>query len=565
MMSESQALETLSREDPEAAGDARAALAWLTGDEGLETISLLRLQEFLWYALPVKWPMSTPGRVGVAKALGRLFLLAGLDRYAGVCSSTGTEKIINAYADGHEEGIAAYTEAIEESNAAPPDTELLAWGSVMGSQERAAYDACAAALELAFASGELSVGVRGWRTRRLDIVNRWLTGECFPGGPTPPDTPATGEIASPQTPLTPLGSHGTDTWLGRISAERIDAWAHGRPGERSRLARGLIPRLLEPPAVPEDPLPTLRWLLGRAGEGLRLTARHYIAPALVTEAVEEFGWRDQLVGTLRQELDVFPLHTLRGLAQTEMGAIRRRSASLVLTKTGKLMTADPAARWHIGTAALIGPDDGPQPDFSVAVREAALMVILTSGPTGYDELTKQLTDLHGVEGWAAGGGRHGTGLHSTGLASAVRTELYTLRHRLWALHLLGAERSFSAPLALNETGVAAARRARGGHRRLHRGHRGVERGPSGHRPARLGLGHGPAGARRLRRLRRRPGTGLRLRRAMRGGARLAHPADGDRQPLADRPARGRRRPAGPRRPAGRLRRRGRSRRWSTGR
>jgi hypothetical protein len=73
--------------------------------------------------------------------------------------------------------------------------------------------------------------------------------------------------------------------------------------------------------------------------------------------------------------------------------------------------------------------------------------------------------LHGVEGWAAaggagagraGGGRHGTGLHSTGLASAVRTELYALRHRLWALHLLGTERSFSAPLSLTETGVAAA-------------------------------------------------------------------------------------------------------------
>jgi hypothetical protein len=468
MMSESQALETLSREDPEAAGDARAALAWLTGDEGLETISLLRLQEFLWYALPVKWPMSTPGRVGVAKALGRLFLLAGLDRYAGVCSSAGTEKIITAYADGHEEGIAAYTEAIEESNAAPPDTELLAWGSVMGSQERAAYDACAAALELAFASGELSVGARGWRTKRVDIVNRWLTGpptgdldsDAEPGPALDADVepgPALNGGGEPGPALD--GSPGTDTWLGRISAERIDAWAHGRPGERSRLARGLIPRLLEPPAVPDDPLPTLRWLLGRAGEGLRLTARYYIAPALVTEAVEEFGWRDQLVGTLRQELDVFPLHTLRGMAQSEMGAIRRRSSSLVLTKTGKLMTADPAARWHIGTAALIGPDDGPQPDFSVAVREAALMVILTSGPTGYDELTKQLTDLHGVEGWAAGGagsGRHGTGLHSTGLASAVRTELYALRHRLWALHLLGTERSFSAPLSLTETGVAAA-------------------------------------------------------------------------------------------------------------
>jgi len=449
MMTESQALETLTREDPEAAGDARAALAWLTGDEGLETISLLRLQEFLWYALPVKWPMSTPGRVGVAKALGRLFLLAGLDRYAGVCSSAGTERIITAYADGHEEGIAAYTEAIEESNAAPPDTELLAWGSVMGAQERAAYDACAAALELAFACGELSVGARGWRTKRVDIVNRWLTGRpevsvSPPGEPGAPDDGPGG----PDTGPAHDGAPGTDSWLGRISAERIDAWAHGRPGERSRLARGLIPRLLEPPAVPDDPLPTLRWLLGHADEGLRLTARYYIAPALVTEAVDTFGWRDQLVGTLRQELDVFPLHTLRGMAQGEMGAIRRSRTSLVLTKTGKLMTADPAARWHIGTAALIGPDDGPQPDFSVAVREAALLVILTSGPTGYDELTRLLTDIHGVEGWAAGTG--------TGLANAVRTELYTLRHRLWALHLLGTERSFSAPLSLTETGVAAA-------------------------------------------------------------------------------------------------------------
>jgi len=441
MMTERQALETLTREDPEAAGDAKAALAWLTGDEGLETISLLRLQEFLWYALPVKWPMSTPGRVGVAKALGRLFLLAGLDRYAGVCAAAGTEKIITAYSDGHEEGIAAYTEAIEESNAAPPDTDLLAWGSVMGPQERAAYDACAAALELAFASGELCVGARGWRTRRADLVNRWLTGRNEVALALAAQT---GEEAEP----VPDGAPDPDTWLGRISAERIDAWAHGRPGERSRLARSLIPRLLEPPALPDDPLPTLRWLLGHADEGLRLTARYYIAPALVTEAVDTFGWREQLVGTLRQEMDVFPLHTLRGMAQSEMGAIRRSRTSLVLTKTGKLMAADPAARWHIGTAALIGPDDGPQPDFSVAVREAALLVILTSGPTGYDELTSMLTDMHGVEGWASG--------RSTGLASAVRTELYTLRHRLWALHLLGSERSFTAPLSLTDTGIAAA-------------------------------------------------------------------------------------------------------------
>jgi hypothetical protein len=440
MMTDSQALETLAREDPEAAGDAKAALAWLTGDEGLEAISLLRLQEFLWYALPVKWPMSTSGRVGVAKALGRLFTLAGLERYAAVCASAGTETIITAYAAGHDEGIAAYTKAIDASNAAPPNTELLAWGSVMGAQERAAYDACAAALELAFAAGELSVGAHGWRTKRVNLVNRWLTGRT--------EVPAAPVQSGGDTGRPCDGSPAPDTWLARISAERIDAWANGRPGERSRLARGLMPRLLEPPSLPDEPLPTLRWLLGHADDGLRLTARYYIAPALVTEAVDTFGWRDQLIGTVRQELDVFPLRTLRGMAQGEMGAIRRDRTRLVLTKTGKLMAADPAVCWHVGTAALIGSDDGAQPDFSVAVREAALLVILTSGPTGYDQLTRLLTDMHGVEGWAAGS--------STGLASAVRSELYTLRHRLWALGLLGSDRSFTAPLSLTDTGVSAA-------------------------------------------------------------------------------------------------------------
>jgi hypothetical protein len=430
MMTQAQALATLAREDPDAAGDARAALAWLAGDDGLGTISLLRLQEFLWYALPVKWPMTTDAQVGVARALGRVLLLAGMDRYAGVCASPGTEKIITSYADGHEEGIAAYTEAIDASNAAPPDTELLAWGSVMGPHERAAYDACAAALELAFAAGELSPGTRGWRIKRIDLVNRWLTSQ-------PPD--------------------GADTWLSRISAERIDAWARGRPGERSRLARALIPRLLEPPAIPDDPLPTLGWLLGQAVDGLRLTARHYISPALVTAAVDAFGWRNQLVGALRTELDVFPLHTLRGMAQNEMGALRRSRTSLVLTKTGRLMAADPAARWHIGTAALIGPDDGPRPDFSVAVREAALLTILANGPASYEELTTSLTEMHAIEGWGGAEGGRSTAAMA-GLSSAVRTELYNLRHRLWALHLLGSDSGpgAPAPLSLNETGVTAA-------------------------------------------------------------------------------------------------------------
>jgi hypothetical protein len=432
MMTQTQALATLEREDPDAAGDAKAALAWLTGDDGLGAISLLRLQEFLWYVLPVKWPMTTPAQVGVARALGRVLILAGLDRYAAVCSAADTERIITLYATGHEEGITAYTKAVDVSNAAPPDTELLAWGSVMGPRERAAYDACAAALELAFAAGELVPGLRGWRTKRLELVNRWLTG---------PESMTQSTRSSDVNHV--IDPEGPDTWLSQISAERIDAWARGRGGERSRLARALIPRLLEPPVIPNDPLPTLRWLLDRADGGLRLTARHYIAPALVSEAVDAFGWRDKLVGALRTELDVFPLHTLRAMTQSEMGAVRRSRSSLVLTRTGRLMAADPAIRWHIGTAALIGTDDDPQPDFCAAVREAALLTMLATGPASYDELTTALTDMHLLEGWESRGG----------LASAVRTELYNLRHRLWALHLLGDQGSL---LALNETGVSAA-------------------------------------------------------------------------------------------------------------
>ena len=95
---------------------------------------------------------------------------------------------------------------------------------------------------------------------------------------------------------------------------------------------------------------------------------------------------------------MFPLHTLRGLAQGEMGAVRRSGTSLVLTRTGRLMTEDRETRWRIGTAALVGADDGTQPDFAVAVREAGLLFLLVSGPAGYEELTRHLTRIHTEEG-----------------------------------------------------------------------------------------------------------------------------------------------------------------------
>lgn len=424
MMTEAEAFQALTRENPAAADDAKAALRWLTGDEGFGAISLLRLQEFLWYVLPSQWPVPSQDQVAVAGALGRLLDLAGLDRYARVCASPETARIITAYSRTQTDGIAAYTRAMEEADAAPPDTDLLAWGTVMGPSERAAYDACAAALELAIASGEVKPGASGWRTKRVRLVDRWLT----------------------RTEPEPGSGDDGDTWLSRISSERIDDWVQTSHGERASLARTIVPRLLEPPGSSE--LPTLDWLLGLGTRGIPLTSRHYISPAVVDEAVEQFGWQDLAPGRRRQELTVMPLHTLRVLAAREMGAVRRSGSNLVLTPAGRVMVTDPAVMWHIGTSALIGADDGPRPGFGVAAREGALLLSLVTGPLSYEELTVSLTQMLAREGWTRRCG--------DSLAAAACGEIHVLRHRLRALHLLGNADIFTAPISLSPTGTSAA-------------------------------------------------------------------------------------------------------------
>ena len=87
MMTEAEALKTLARENPAVADDARTALRSLTSGGGLGAISLLRLQEFLWYGLPTTAPQATDAYLAVAKALARLFTLADMERYAEVCAS----------------------------------------------------------------------------------------------------------------------------------------------------------------------------------------------------------------------------------------------------------------------------------------------------------------------------------------------------------------------------------------------------------------------------------------------------------------------------------------------
>lgn len=294
----------------------------------------------------------------------------------------------------------------------PPDITILAWGVFAGPEEATAKLACAAAIEEAITSGELRFDARGWEKKRAALVERVLT-EPRHGGRR----------------------------LDRIHSERLDTWTTPRNPEKAALCQAALPLIREPVTPPAEAFPLLRWLLGKAADGLALTDRHYIVPRLVTEAVEAFGWRRDLVGTLTREYDVFPLQTIRELAAREMKAIRRTGKQLVLTPLGRRMLTDDTLLWDTAVSCLIGHGHA----FTITTREIMLAHLLTTGPVPDLELERRAGLILGLE-WNTPGG----------LAEPIHDERLLLRHRLWALDCHRPARRFDAPFALTRHGVTAA-------------------------------------------------------------------------------------------------------------
>jgi hypothetical protein len=81
------ALNVLRAEDRELALDAEGAFNGLTDGEGVEQISQIALQEFLWYRLPEKFLTDDAHKRRIAAALGRLLDVLDLPRYAAICAS----------------------------------------------------------------------------------------------------------------------------------------------------------------------------------------------------------------------------------------------------------------------------------------------------------------------------------------------------------------------------------------------------------------------------------------------------------------------------------------------
>ncbi len=165
----------LEADDREMANDARAALDWITGGEDLELLTQERLQHFVWYGLPMKWLTDTDHRRRVVEALAQLLDLLDLRRYAAICRSDMTAKILDAYERSDAEGKKAMRAAVAASGIHPPHLDDFAWGDVMGWEESQARSSTADILELAVAGGEIVPGSRGWKARQQDLVRAHLT------------------------------------------------------------------------------------------------------------------------------------------------------------------------------------------------------------------------------------------------------------------------------------------------------------------------------------------------------------------------------------------------------
>ncbi|MFB4270351.1 hypothetical protein [Nonomuraea sp. GTA35] len=291
-------LAELERSHPDLAEEARTAVEWLTGGEPLETVTQLDVCEFLWYTLPLKVAPPNAGAAKgsgdmerLARSLGRLLQLGGMDRYAALCVSSTTVQILRTYArEGDDAGTAAYQQALEATGVLPPDVPELQWSMIMGPEELGAHIACSAALELAIVAGE--------SVDRTALTRRWLT--------------------------EPRADLGGDSWLNRVHGERLNRWVLGRGPARRELAQPFEVRLHAP--VAPQPLPALHRLLSVAASGETLPLR--LAPS--PEAAR-----------------------LRDLAERELGAIRRDGAKLAITEYGLRLLKSKSAMWSAVTRLLL--------------------------------------------------------------------------------------------------------------------------------------------------------------------------------------------------------------------
>jgi hypothetical protein len=379
VLSVEEALATIGRIEPEVAESARAAWDALTAGAGPEVVTQWRVQIFCWDHLG-RWGVDAADRWQVACALAALLDALGMERYAAIAGGETTRQIMAAADQGGDRGRGLARKAAQRCGIEPPGTELLTWGAVLEPAEAYALEAVADRLEMAIAAGELTPGGRGWRDQQAEITVGVLT--------------------------TPLHELGGRTPYDRVLDERLSRWVRGpRSTTRTGLLAPLEYRLREPvdPGMAAPARALLRpldWLLSEIADGLALTAAGYLPPRTVARALDELGWREELIGPASREVDAYPVLVLREAA-SRLGLVRRRGTRLLGTPTGRAALADGRALWTAVAGGLVGPEHS-----ALAVAWEVVLAVLEPGDSVPEEDVRALVQAVVTEsGWRAAGRR----------------------------------------------------------------------------------------------------------------------------------------------------------------
>ncbi|WP_159945578.1 MULTISPECIES: hypothetical protein [unclassified Nocardiopsis] len=344
------ALAELARRDGRAADVARSALETLAPGQEIERLNQHAVQRFCWFELPVRYQDSTDDQLFAVRSLGTLFSLLQLYRYSQICSSTETAALLAVYAEDHAAGLAMYERLMWESGVEPPDLPELTWGTAVGDAELRARHETASALELAISLHDVRPGKRGWRPAQERFTRAFLT---------QPDNRGL--------------SH-----LDRIREERVRAWLGSSAHPHRQRLWPLVGQIIAGADVPraaDSAMAPLQRLLDLAADGIALTQIGYIAPAVVRQMCEDFGWRTTPEPP-RSETDATHLIALHQ-ALRGMRAVRRSARRLVLTRRGRQLREDPEALWRSAAEALCRVGGLEQ-----AAAETLLGILLARTPQG---------------------------------------------------------------------------------------------------------------------------------------------------------------------------------------
>ena len=317
----------LARVPEELAEHARAVIDWMVGDViEFTEVGQADVQRLLWIDLPSRWPTPSTEWLRVAEATAWVFQLAGRPMLAELARSDETAEILAAYARSVEDGLLAANAAYARTGTNPPDTDLLTWGRRLSAAEGNAYDELQRVLEAAVIAGEYAPGGPGWRQKQRALTERWLTSpsQLFEG-------------------LLPLEV---------IHTERRETWSETGEPTRIALLGPIAELLVEAPEVPEDEPATLRWLLGRIGDGVRLTQRGYLPTELVRAADDRFGWSPPGVRA-STEANLAPLRELHELARSQRLVTKRRT-DLRLSARGRAQLLESPRLFETASVAWLG-------------------------------------------------------------------------------------------------------------------------------------------------------------------------------------------------------------------